>query len=97
MNKRVLALAGIGVAICLSTGILLTVGQLLQRIDHLTTRVEQLERRQPAMVFQPVSNQPTAVAPVLPSEVLPDGWSQHEFNGQPYYIVPLVASHSVTP
>jgi hypothetical protein len=90
MPIRIVALAAIVVFVCV-------IGHLMRRIGELSTRVEQLERRQSVVTFQPAGARPTAVVPAIPHERTPDGWGRHEFNGQPYYIAPLASSQPGKP
>jgi len=62
--------------------------QLLDRVATLEKRVAELEKRQP-MVVVPRPTSPVARPPSLRNRPLPEGWQQREFNGVPYYIVPL--------
>jgi len=64
------------------------IAKLLVRVAALEKRVAELEKRQP-MVVVPQPTVPRAQTPSLPKRPLPDGWQQREFNGIPYYIVPL--------
>ena len=66
--------------------------QMLARIEKLEARVRHLEN-QAGVVLVPQSRGQMAWAPratdVAPYQPLPEGWRREEFNGQPYYIVPL--------
>lgn len=69
------------------------VKDLNERIAELEARVaelEKLEKRVTALERSPISTivRPHQVPPVVP-EPLPPGWREFEFNGVPYYIVPL--------
>ena len=57
--------------------------QLMDRIGKLEARVAELEKRQRVIV---VPRQPPGL---LPKRQVPQGWTEKEFNGLPYYIVPL--------
>jgi len=59
---------------------------LLQRVKDLEQRVADLEKR-----LQEQEKGGTMVVPrrVVPRQELPEGWQRREFNGQPYYIVPV--------
>jgi hypothetical protein len=64
--------------------------QLSARVAILEKRVAELEKRQPMVVVpQPQPSLPHAPSPSAPIRPLPKGWQQREFNGIPYYIVPL--------
>lgn len=111
MNKRMIALAAMLSVVSLAAGLLLgpvvmkssdvanalSDARLLQQIEELTARVEQLEQQQPAITLQTAGGRPNAAVPAIPYEQVPEGWHRREFNGQPYYIVPLASSRTHTP
>ncbi len=57
---------------------------LIQRVEKLEARVAELEKRRPTAVLT------RAQAPTL--RELPKGRQRKEFNGLPYYIIPLQAN-----
>jgi len=57
------------------------VADLTKKITALEKRIEKLEAGQQTIVISPT------MAPEV--KVLPKGWQRREFNGMPYYIVPL--------
>lgn len=59
------------------------VKQLSDRVAKLEAQVAELEKRQPLVVMRP------STAPPADTRRVPKSWHQREFNGQPYYIVPL--------
>lgn len=98
MNKRLilcgLVAIGLGLGIATSTPTIATddsspasektVRQLLERIERLEARVEQLENRR-VVAVQPTTG--TGFSP--PQRSIPPDWSRHSINGLEYYIVPL--------
>jgi hypothetical protein len=60
--------------------------ELLERIKKLEARVADLERQTPRAVLAPLPARPL----ILPNgPAYPRGWIPREFNGQPYYDIPL--------
>jgi hypothetical protein len=59
---------------------------LKKQVNALEQRVEALEEQ--TLLRQPPRSVPLP-APRLPGRRVPDNWRQREFNGIPYYIVPL--------
>jgi hypothetical protein len=59
------------------------VKQLSDRVAKLEAQVAELKKRQPLVVMRP------STAPPADSPRVPENWHRREFNGQPYYIVPL--------
>jgi hypothetical protein len=66
-----------------------------EQIQELQDRIAKLESRVAALEK---GNAPITITPtvplldgrqLLPSQPLPQGWERREFNGQPYYFVPL--------
>ena len=76
-----------------------TISSLTERIKELEARVERLEEsRQILALPAPRAELPTPpkgpqeyqLRPdSLPEPALPKGWQRKEFNGVPYYIIPL--------
>jgi len=75
-----------------------TVGQiqkLQERVTQLEARIVALEKKQPviALPTKPILDGLNILPPstsVVPApNALPKGWQEQEFNGMPYYIVPL--------
>ena len=64
------------------TSVASELGRLQQQVVKLEERVAKLEQR-PTMVV------PTATIPALRGQQVPESWTQREFNGQTYWIVPL--------
>ena len=60
--------------------------KLQERIAQLEARIKALEQKQPCVVLP--SNVAVPKGLTL-NEPLPKGWQQREFNGRPYYVVPL--------
>ncbi|MFG0333089.1 MAG: hypothetical protein ACF8TS_06995 [Maioricimonas sp. JB049] len=58
------------------------VDQLERQLHVLTERVEQLEAQSAQQSIQQLQHQ-------QPAPAVPKDWSRREFNGTPYYIVPL--------
>ena len=56
--------------------------KLQQQVVKLEERVAKLEQRPTVVV-------PTATIPALRGQQAPENWTQREFNGQTYWIVPL--------
>ncbi len=70
--------------------------QLIDRIEKLEARVAELEKRQKVIAVPQTPSLPKGegwiVVPQprsLPKGHVPKGWVEKEFNGIPYYIVPL--------
>ena len=66
--------------------------QLLERLKELEARVAQLEQRAAIPSFPlPATNQPfpSLAPPYVMPPALPQGSVPREFNGLPYYIVPI--------
>ena len=59
---------------------------LLKRLEALEARVAELEQRRATVVLS------EAQVPEPVGRELPKGWRKKEFNGIPYYIVPLQSS-----
>lgn len=64
------------------------IARLEQRIDTLERRVEMLEKKLHAA---PVGRRSSTTRPARPSvrPSHPRGWRRKEFNGIPYYVIPL--------
>jgi hypothetical protein len=64
------------------------IARLEQRIDALEQRVEMLEKRLQSV---PVARRSAPIRPARPSvrPSHPRGWRRREFNGVPYYVIPL--------
>ena len=61
--------------------------KLQDSVMLLEARVAALEKRQASVVLPPTSDFRNS-----PSEPIPKDWQRSEFNGVPYYIVPLGSS-----
>jgi len=62
--------------------------RLKQRVSMLEQRVERLEKKLQAI---PTGRRPATIRPTRPpgSQSRPQGWRRREFNGVPYYVIPI--------
>ena len=94
MKKRVIILVGcviFAVAIAYAAGTRENKEQseialLKKRVDALENKVNSLEQR----LSEKEKSLKLVIPPKFPEmQPLPEGWQQREFNGLPYYLVPL--------
>jgi hypothetical protein len=95
MKRRFIAIVGLcamaGTVLVFTAGAVTDRGSagadaLLERVKDLEQRVADLERRLQERETRGAIRVPRRVEP---RQELPEGWQRREFNGQPYYIVPV--------
>ena len=116
MKSYLIAIASAVTVVCLATGNLTrssadhaspenqpTGEQLLELIQKLEARVDQLEQRQPLLTTTIPRSLPSATPsvdvdpPLTPQQPVPESWRKMEFNGHHYYLVPLSTNRQNIP